>query len=262
MYDGTLGTRGPWQALVTFQQLIILADRDGVVDMTPEAIARRTTIPLEIITKGLEMLEQPDPDSRSPDEEGRRIVRLSDTRSWGWAITNYAKYRQIRTADDRRAYMRKYQRDRRAKLTAVNSVNTRKQNKPIAEAEAYAEAERGMRSRGSRLPPDWQPCEDLKAWTAKERPDLDLERTIEKFRDYWTAKPGKAGMKLDWMATFRNWVREERRGNGSGPLRAAPEPARKACAHCRRPLGVGFTRAPAGDVCNTCWDSYMRGQWS
>lgn len=143
MYDGTLGTRGPWQALITFQQLIILADQDGVIDMTPEAIARRTTIPLEIITKGLAMLEQPDPDSRSPDEEGRRIVRLSDTRLWGWRITNYAKYRAIRTAEERRDYMRKYQRTRRAKLAAgdgrVNSVNRRKQSQPIAEVEAEAE---------------------------------------------------------------------------------------------------------------------------
>jgi hypothetical protein len=43
MYDGTLATKGPWQALVTFQQLIILADKHGIVDMTPEAIGRRTT---------------------------------------------------------------------------------------------------------------------------------------------------------------------------------------------------------------------------
>ena len=53
MYDGTLATRGPWQALVTFQPLLILADRFGVVDMTPQAIARRTTLPFEIVSEGL-----------------------------------------------------------------------------------------------------------------------------------------------------------------------------------------------------------------
>lgn len=122
MYDGTLGTRGPWEALITFQQLIILADQDGVVDMTPEAISRRTTVPLEIVAKGLAALAQPDPDSRTPDEDGRRIVKLSDSRAWGWRIVNYAKYRAIRTAEERRAYMRKYQRERRAR-GAVNNVN-------------------------------------------------------------------------------------------------------------------------------------------
>jgi uncharacterized protein YdaU (DUF1376 family) len=72
--------------------------------------------------------------------------------------------------------------------------------------------ERAEATRGSRLSPEWLPSELLKAWAAKERPDLDLEVIVAKFRDYWAAKPGKAGLKLDWEATFRNWVREEKAG--------------------------------------------------
>jgi hypothetical protein len=68
------------------------------------------------------------------------------------------------------------------------------------------------RSHGSRLPSSWEPPEILKAWASKERPDLDLAQTLAKFRDYWAAKPGKAGTKLDWDATFRNWVRDEKPG--------------------------------------------------
>lgn len=113
MYDGTLATRGPWQALVTFQQLVILADLEGVVDMTADALARRTTIPLEIIEAGIRSLEEADPDSRTPTEEGRRIVRLSDSRPWGWRIVNYAHYRKLRTADERREYHRQYAQNRR-----------------------------------------------------------------------------------------------------------------------------------------------------
>ena len=68
MYDGTLASRGPWQALVTFQQLIVLATPDGVVDMTADAISRRTSIPLEIIELGIAKLMEPDARSRTPDE--------------------------------------------------------------------------------------------------------------------------------------------------------------------------------------------------
>lgn len=132
MYDGTLGTRGPWQALVTFQQLVILADRHGVVDMTSEAIARRTTIPIDIITKGLAMLEQPDPDSRSPDEDGRRIVRLSDTRAWGWRIVNHGKYRAMRTQEERREYHRQYWHKRRGAQPDSTDSTTTQQTQPIA----------------------------------------------------------------------------------------------------------------------------------
>jgi len=143
MYDGTLGTKGPWQALVTFQQLVILADKHGELDMTIEAIARRTTIPIEIIREGIEALEQPDPDSRSPALEGRRIDRLNADRDWGWRIVNYAHYRSIRTQDERRDYMKIYQRERRAKVKELTLSTGGKQNQPIAEVEAEGNAKAG-----------------------------------------------------------------------------------------------------------------------
>lgn len=115
MYDGSLAMVGPWEALVTFQQMIILADYEGFVDMTAEAISRRTIIPLEIIKKGIEVLEQPDAQSRDSSHNGRRIERISDERDWGWKILNYTKYRQIRSAEERRAYMREYMKKKRAR---------------------------------------------------------------------------------------------------------------------------------------------------
>lgn len=130
MYDGTLGTRGPWQALVTFQQLLILSDRFGVVDMTHEAISRRTTIPLEVITEGIAALEKPDPDSRRADEDGRRIVRLADHRDWGWQITNFAHYNAIRSSAERNEYQREYMREYRRKQ-AGNSPQSPPDDSPV-----------------------------------------------------------------------------------------------------------------------------------
>ncbi len=72
-----------------------------------------------------------------------------------------------------------------------------------------------QRSRGSRLPSGWFPTEPLKAWAEKERSDLDVMVVIAKFRDYWIAVPGVRGCKLDWDATFRNWVRAEKSGGKS-----------------------------------------------
>lgn len=70
--------------------------------------------------------------------------------------------------------------------------------------------EASQRSRGSRLPAEWEPSEPLKAWASKERPDLDMVVVVARFRDHWAAAPGSRGVKLDWDATFRNWVRNER----------------------------------------------------
>lgn len=72
------------------------------------------------------------------------------------------------------------------------------------------------RSRGCRLSKDWQPSEDLFQWAKNERPELDINKVVERFRDYFCAAPGQKGIKADWDATFRNWVRNER--GASKPL--------------------------------------------
>lgn len=32
---------------------------------------------------------------------------------------------------------------------------------------------------------------------------------FDEFRDYWIAQPGQKGVKTDWDATWRNWVRRQ-----------------------------------------------------
>ncbi len=82
--------------------LLLLADPEGRVDMTYEAISRRTGIPLSDLREQILVLQSPDSQSRSPDNEGRRLTKLDDSREWGWRITNYLKYRDIRSELDRR----------------------------------------------------------------------------------------------------------------------------------------------------------------
>ncbi len=142
IYDGTLCTKGPWQALVTFQQLLVLADQEGNVDMTTGAIARRTTIPLEIIELGIGELLKADPESRTPVEDGKRIVPLSEGRAWGWRIVNYKHYRDLKREEDRRAYHREYWHKRKAKESTFSTETQHTQpNQPIAEAKAEASKE-------------------------------------------------------------------------------------------------------------------------
>src|SRR5271165_6917461 len=102
-----------YQIRHVFEDLLKLADKTGVVDMTVRAVAARTGVPIEMVQRSIESLEKPDPESRTPDEEGRRIVRLDSHRSWGWKITNYEKYSAIRDEDSRREYMKSYMRNRR-----------------------------------------------------------------------------------------------------------------------------------------------------
>jgi hypothetical protein len=63
--------------------------------------------------------------------------------------------------------------------------------------------------RGSRLPTDWTLPDVWKEWAEKERPDLQIKTVADSFKDFWIAKPGAGGVKLDWGATWRNWVRSQ-----------------------------------------------------
>lgn len=97
-----------------FMDLLVLADRDGVVDMTLDAIARRTNVPKKIVAHCITELSKEDSDSRSHQENGRRLIPLDSHRAWGWQIVNYEHYRQIRDEESRKAYFRDYKRKYRA----------------------------------------------------------------------------------------------------------------------------------------------------
>ena len=69
------------------------------------------------------------------------------------------------------------------------------------------------KTRASRLEQDWKPDERMLAFCESERPDLNPQQVADSFRDYWIAQPGSKGRKVDWEATWRNWVRNQRQGN-------------------------------------------------
>lgn len=96
------------QTRFTFTDLLILADGRGRVDMTHDAIARRTNRPIEIIRATITELEGPDPNSRDPKDNGVRIKRLDEHRDWGWQIVNFWKYRSIGNQDERKEYKKQW----------------------------------------------------------------------------------------------------------------------------------------------------------
>jgi len=60
---------------------------------------------------------------------------------------------------------------------------------------------------GKRLANDLVLSDEWKEFCVNERPELNPVQTFDKFKDYWIAQAGQKGVKLDWFATWRNWVR-------------------------------------------------------
>lgn len=91
----------------------------------------------------------------------------------------------------------------------------------LAKTETYSKAESERPPGASRLEIEELPSEWV-AFCRQERQDLDPLQTFARFRDYWIAKPGKDGRKVDWTATWRNWVRNEKTGQVS-PTNRGPQ---------------------------------------
>lgn len=78
---------------------------------------------------------------------------------------------------------------------------------------------RSVQNRGTRLQRDWQPSpEDLGYARSQGMPDEVIGRETEDFRDYWVSRPGAAGVKLDWPAMWRTWIRRSCDKRGFRPM--------------------------------------------
>ena len=98
-------------------------------------------------------------------------------------------------------------------------ANPNANHEPVTINQEPAKKEQGARA--TRLPQDWQPSPDDLAWARANRPEIDALAEVDKFRDYWTAKSRDAA-KLDWSATWRNWIRNSHAPPRRGTPNAAP----------------------------------------
>jgi hypothetical protein len=127
-----------------FMMLLAIADSGGDVIGTDVALARTVNLPLDTFKRCIVALMAPDPDSNSQVNEGRRIMPSESGR--GYLLVNYATYRSIKTAEEKKAYMREYMQRRRKLLkdkdvTAVNVCKTALSDVTHAEGEGEADRE-------------------------------------------------------------------------------------------------------------------------
>jgi uncharacterized protein YdaU (DUF1376 family) len=91
--------------------------------------------------------------------------------------------------------------------SVISGLPDESQNNPNQEPRTNNHKPIKENKKGSRLSQDWFLTKSLGDWATLERPDLDVRQVAEQFKDYWIAQPGQKGVKLDWDATWRNWVR-------------------------------------------------------
>jgi hypothetical protein len=109
--------------------MLAMADSRGRVFGSIPGLANRARVSVDDTRGAIEAFLGPDLDSRTKDNEGRRLEVIDG----GWRLLNHAKYRAIRDEEAILEAKRKYINTRRA----VENVD---RGRHIAEAEAEAEA--------------------------------------------------------------------------------------------------------------------------
>lgn len=243
-----------WQApnncRVLWVTMLALKDKDHICRATVPFLAKACDISVEECQGYIDQFCQPDPHSRSKNDEGRRIIQVDE----GFFIINGEKYRNLLRHEERKEYVRQKVAEHRARKKDVNSeVNSGKQSnlgKPISDTDTDTEAkatqsqnpvsepkgsstppetllptdkqehisvDKSSSARGTRLPKGWSLPDEWLAWAASEFPSWSAAAILsraERFRDYWHGVPGQKGRKADWEATWRNWCRRDAEQGG------------------------------------------------
>lgn len=177
-----------------FMDLLVLADLNGVVDMTPSAIARRINLPIDTVLSALSALSAPDTQSRSPKADGRRIVLLDEHRDWGWQIVNFKDRHAMRDSNARREANKRYQRERRERNKACQHPVSTCQHPSAPSAHT-----------------------DIDTDIDTDKEDLSVSRTKESpkppsftgsFLNFWTNYPPKGRERSSRPEAWKVWKKE------------------------------------------------------
>jgi hypothetical protein len=198
--------------------MLAMADKSGEVQASIPGLAKRAGISLADAESGLQTLLSPDPYSRTPDNEGRRIAPVDG----GWILLNHAKYRELMSYEERKEYNRRKQAEFRARKSgkSVNdtsiTVNHNKQcqhstkAKVKAKADTEAKADRkqkhecksGQAAQASKARP--QTREDFDSYFREiGLYPRDAEATWNKWEGNGWANGGKKI--VCWKSTVRAW---------------------------------------------------------
>ena len=136
-FEGSLRDQPPFARLL-FLAMLARADENGVVLGATTFWAAYVGITAEQVDESLRILSSPDPDSTTPDCEGRRIERWGDGAN-RWRIVNYRTYYEKSRNEERRAYKAEWAKTKRKcghAGTNVDSVDPENESENENESKA------------------------------------------------------------------------------------------------------------------------------
>jgi hypothetical protein len=90
--------------------------------------------------------------------------------------------------------------------------------RPVPKDKKKTPSSSPAQKRGTRIPANFSASPAMVSWARDRVPQVDGRLETEKFINFWTAKSGAGATKVDWPATWRNWMLNaaERIGHQAG----------------------------------------------
>lgn len=121
-------------------------------------------------------------------------------------------------------------------ITEQGSNNTSTHNRDKREESREEEEEKKKKEKrtpqaaspkGTRLPEPFNLTKEMRNYAATKRPNIDVLEETEKFVNHWRAKTGRDATKLDWKATWRNWILNAKGTNGTNRQNNGSKPTNR-----------------------------------
>lgn len=192
---------------------ILAKAKFGMVDLNPRLVSAAIGMTEQEFHDALAILSSPDPKSRNPEEEGRRVVQRGPLQ---WEVVSWKLYEAFKSTEGHRAYMREARRASRERAAGdrhgeqkTTQVRGKKQVKVI---DGPKDASVSRPKKWTRVPSEWKPNDGhpIVAQEAGLGPN-DYSNELAKFRDFEFKSP-----KTDADAAFRTWLRN------AGGYRSSP----------------------------------------
>jgi len=102
MYTGSMYGAG-LHVFAVWGWVLANKDENGGVEINPTLVAHQLGGPVDQVESAIEYLTQADPSSRTPEENGRRLIKVSQ---FGYRVVNHDRYRRL--GGSRREYWREW----------------------------------------------------------------------------------------------------------------------------------------------------------
>ena len=197
-FTGSLYGCGPVRLAVWAYAIANALPPDGIVELNPKMLSGAIGTDEAQTTEAIAYLCAPDPHSRNPEDDGRRLRNVS---GFQYKLVNFTAHRNGRDDEERRAYNRIKQREHRQKMSTMS-----KNVKLVSKTGCAASPENSVLSNSQTTDSDSnnpvkQDVIDISGLSAKAEAEAEAENNITpsggvgvcsaNFESFWNCYPRK-----------------------------------------------------------------------